>query len=85
MISHISLLQVRKNKNQMKSIKILILEYRLLKIRLITPAKKILYWFMTIARDQVLIKIKYNCKENKRLKNLRFLITYNKIEMSIII
>ena len=40
---------------------------------------------MTIARDQVQIKIKYNCKKNKRLKNLRFLITYNKIEMSIII
>ena len=40
---------------------------------------------MTIAKDQVLIKIKYNCKKIKRLKNLRFLITYNKIEMSIII
>ena len=85
MIGLLTLLRARKNRNQIKSIKILILEFKLLKIRLIIPAKKILYWFMIKARDRVLKKIKYNCKKNKLLKKLRFLITYNKIEMSIII
>ena len=40
---------------------------------------------MIIAKDQVLTKIKYNCKKNKLLKKFRFLITYNQIVMSIII
>lgn len=39
---------------------------------------------MTIVKDQVWIKIKYNCKKNKLLKKLRFLITYNKIVMLVI-